>query len=124
MTLDLSAIDWARVGQGRCTCGTAGACDGVGLPPRYACSMTAEQRARDLLDSMCCVFYNGSDRECDPEVREPRDMSAGELVELANLIAERDKLAAELIAIRRRVGEQVLDYNIRPAVGELILGDD
>ena len=50
---------------------------------------SCEQQARDMLDSMSCVRMR--DEEAD-EWSAPEDMSAGELVELANLIAERSRL--------------------------------
>jgi hypothetical protein len=63
--------------------------------------MTAEQQARDLLERMDCVLMEGEDEAGVEWWREPKDMSAGELVELANLIADgrrKDKRIAELEA--------------------------
>jgi len=60
--------------------------------------MTAEQQARDLLSSMGCVLLSD---EATDEWAPPENMSAGELVELANLIRDgrrKDRRIAELEA--------------------------
>jgi hypothetical protein len=55
---------------------------------------TAEQKARDLLDRL--------------EVRDAQSYSSGEIVELANLISERDALAERVDALHKALREHVL----------------
>ena len=60
---------------------------------------TAEQQARALLASMSCVLMDSDDPDYEPSWREPKDMSSGELVELANLIREHDLALQTLYAL-------------------------
>lgn len=55
---------------------------------------TPEQYARDLLELMEMVRldHNGRGGEYEPSWTEPRDLSAGDVGELAGLIAERNRL--------------------------------
>ncbi len=60
---------------------------------------TAEQKARDMLTAMECVSAPEDDGGGEPTWREPKDFSASELVELANLIAQHSFMRRTLAKI-------------------------